>query len=733
MATILDVANLAGVSQGTVSNVLNRKGNVSSEKIRAVEEAAKTLGFTINEKAKILRKGSSNIITVILPNIQFRHYRDFYTSLKAYAEKHGYTTNLLISNDNPEEELTLIQQAKSAMTESLAVFTCLEGKDNKYEQAGFSKVCFIERRPEFHADYYGFDYGLAGSEMAESVKKHNFKKILLFTGSSRFSNEREFLDSFRRRVEEIGTCSITHIETDAERTAHSILNALLREGGTDAIFTTNIGFAEKIRQIRNSFSADPALPIYTLSPVFTLPEKDYAKYELNYSFLGREAAEYLINQMKMEKNQDTGFQNHIMENDGQRKWHQVGIKSSKSKCLNVLALESPEASAMNGLSKLYTEKTGTEIKIAVFSYEEIFEYFVNSEDFGIFDVFRIDMTWLSWFAEKILLPIDEIDPDISEVFSEYIPSLTDKYSIVNGRVYALPVTPSAQLLFYRKDLFEDVALMRQYRELYKKELKVPETFDEFNRIAGFFTKQYNHMSPVQYGTSLTLGNTGVAATEFLTRFFSYRKNLYQENGCILLNDEAGIQSMNDLVTAARYISPTNVAWWTDSAKTFSDGDVAMSVMFSNYASEILGYHSRITDKIGCAFVPGKNPLVGGGSLGIAKKSRYPEDALAFIKWMTKDPTASALAVLGSTSPCRKTYEIYDIVNAFPWLELSKDCFAMSETRRLPPETTIPFNERKFLSILGTAVKNVMAGIMEPVTALELAQKAIDRDLLNKTD
>ena len=51
MATILDVARLAGVSQGTVSNVLNGKGNVSSEKIRVVEEAAQQLGYTINERA----------------------------------------------------------------------------------------------------------------------------------------------------------------------------------------------------------------------------------------------------------------------------------------------------------------------------------------------------------------------------------------------------------------------------------------------------------------------------------------------------------------------------------------------------------------------------------------------------------------------------------------------------------------------------------------------------------
>ena len=89
MATLKDIAALAGVSQGTVSNVLNGRGNVSSEKIRLVEAAAAQLGYAVNERAKLLRKGSSDILALVIPNIRFREYDDIYTSFRIAAEKSG--------------------------------------------------------------------------------------------------------------------------------------------------------------------------------------------------------------------------------------------------------------------------------------------------------------------------------------------------------------------------------------------------------------------------------------------------------------------------------------------------------------------------------------------------------------------------------------------------------------------------------------------------------------------
>ena len=100
MITIKDIAKEAHVSQGTVSNVLNNKGNVSSKKIKQVLDAAERLGYVPNEKAKLLRKGHTDTLAVILPNISSKHYLDFYLSFKEYAESHNYSVILYLTRHN---------------------------------------------------------------------------------------------------------------------------------------------------------------------------------------------------------------------------------------------------------------------------------------------------------------------------------------------------------------------------------------------------------------------------------------------------------------------------------------------------------------------------------------------------------------------------------------------------------------------------------------------------------
>ena len=191
-----------------------------------------------------------------------------------------------------------------------------------------------------------------------------------------------------------------------------------------------------------------------------------------------------------------------------------------------------------------------------------------------------------------------------------------------------------------------------------------------------------------------------------------------------MNDNVGKQSMAELLELQKYISGKPARWWTTAAKEFGNGNIAMMINFSNYASEILGYHSKIVGNVGVAMVPGGNPIYGGGSLAVSKNSRHPEDALAFIKWITREPVASGMAALGSVSPCIKTYDKYDIMKTFPWLEYAEKCFALSQTKRLPDEDGRPFDEKKFVNIVGSAVKNVMSGILSVDEALDRAQNMV---------
>ncbi|MFR8799757.1 MAG: hypothetical protein ACLVGQ_11880 [Blautia massiliensis (ex Durand et al. 2017)] len=52
-----------------------------------------------------------------------------------------------------------------------------------------------------------------------------------------------------------------------------------------------------------------------------------------------------------------------------------------------------------------------------------------------------------------------------------------------------------QLLFYRKDLFENRELQTEYQKRSLISLRAPRTWKEFNDVAAFFTRKENPASP----------------------------------------------------------------------------------------------------------------------------------------------------------------------------------------------------------------------------------------------
>lgn len=98
-ASVKDVAARAGVSLGTVSNVLNRPDRVSPETRGRVEQAMRDLGFVRNESARQLRAGRSRTLAYVVLDVR----NPFFTDVAEGAERAAEDSDLslfLCHSDN---------------------------------------------------------------------------------------------------------------------------------------------------------------------------------------------------------------------------------------------------------------------------------------------------------------------------------------------------------------------------------------------------------------------------------------------------------------------------------------------------------------------------------------------------------------------------------------------------------------------------------------------------------
>ncbi|WP_083979621.1 LacI family DNA-binding transcriptional regulator [Demequina salsinemoris] len=89
-ATMRDVAQFAGVSVRTVSNVVNDQPYVRDETRRAVKDAIAALGYRPNLIARNLRRGSTNTLALVLPRLTQPYFAELADDLLTAARDRGY-------------------------------------------------------------------------------------------------------------------------------------------------------------------------------------------------------------------------------------------------------------------------------------------------------------------------------------------------------------------------------------------------------------------------------------------------------------------------------------------------------------------------------------------------------------------------------------------------------------------------------------------------------------------
>ena len=119
--SVKDVAQHAGVSLGTVSNVLNRPNLVSDATRRRVEEAMAELGFVRNESARQLRAGRSSTVAYIMLDARNPFFTDVAQGIEEAAEAADLALFLCNSDNRPDRETAYLRRLEQQRVQGVLI------------------------------------------------------------------------------------------------------------------------------------------------------------------------------------------------------------------------------------------------------------------------------------------------------------------------------------------------------------------------------------------------------------------------------------------------------------------------------------------------------------------------------------------------------------------------------------------------------------------------------------
>ena len=121
MASIKDVAKLAGVSVAAVSKYLKTPQNMREETRNRIAGAIEALNYRPNPLAQSLRTGRTNIIAIAIPEVENPYFSNMFKLLQAYCEQRGLLA-VLLKNANAEQTKNTAGILKSGLVDGVICY-----------------------------------------------------------------------------------------------------------------------------------------------------------------------------------------------------------------------------------------------------------------------------------------------------------------------------------------------------------------------------------------------------------------------------------------------------------------------------------------------------------------------------------------------------------------------------------------------------------------------------------
>jgi len=265
MASIKEVADKAGASISTVSNVINGTKYVSDELKTKINKIIEELHYEVDPVARSLKSKKTMTIGVVITNINRIFFPQVIKGIQDAASKYGYNLTFFNTNDKFEEEKRFVQMLESTWADGIILDSVADINNTGYFQylsvLGNSKksipVVSLERRIEISGigsvvvnNFHG------GSIAVKHLIDSGCKRIVHITGplSSCIAQDRRngYMDELKKHGLDAGDERIVQGDYSPLSGYHAMKQLLLAGIDVDGVFAANdqmaIGAMKAIRE-----------------------------------------------------------------------------------------------------------------------------------------------------------------------------------------------------------------------------------------------------------------------------------------------------------------------------------------------------------------------------------------------------------------------------------------------------------------------------------------------------
>ncbi|MCB1358217.1 MAG: LacI family DNA-binding transcriptional regulator [Maritimibacter sp.] len=237
--SIKQVADAAGVSTATVSNVFSGKKPVKPELAQHVRDVAANLGYRINRSASNLRSGESRVIAVLVPDLSDPFFTSLVTELEGRAQTDGYDLIIANAQDDVEIQRRRINALLSWQPAGMVIVPCSDEIPDQIETARDELPIVVADRG---AEADGFDTVRidsldAGHIAGRHLMELGHRDVLIVASDLGLRAIRERSDGARELLEAAGAhVDVVEVGPAPKKATESLIRWLERNPVPTAIF-----------------------------------------------------------------------------------------------------------------------------------------------------------------------------------------------------------------------------------------------------------------------------------------------------------------------------------------------------------------------------------------------------------------------------------------------------------------------------------------------------------------